>query len=342
MRARPEPARAAVAWRQIAAMAVLVVAAGALAPRPIYSQGASPGAPAAGELETLPVQNNVYAIFGAGGNVTVQIGEQGPLLVESGVAGMSDKLLAAVESLSPKPIRGIINTHMHADHTGGNETLSTKGGFVSGGTTGAGRRDATVYSHENVLLRMSGALGKEKVPTGLWPGNTFFNEKKELYNNGEPVELLYQPRAHTDGDVVVFFRRSDVVATGDIFDMTRFPMIDRARGGTIDGLIAALNRVLDIVIPAPTQERGTMIVPGHGRLADEHDLLEYRDMVTIVRDRVRHMMGKGMTVDQVVAARPAMEYESRWGAASGAWTTAMFVDAVYNSLKEDQQAGGAR
>jgi glyoxylase-like metal-dependent hydrolase (beta-lactamase superfamily II) len=341
MRARPEPARAAGARRQIAAMAALVVAAGALAPPPIYSQGASP-TPAAGELETLPVQNNVYAIFGAGGNVTVQVGEQGPLLVESGVAGMSDKLLAAVESLSPKPIRGIINTHMHADHTGGNETLSTKGGFVSGGTTGAGRRDATVYSHENVLLRMSGALGNEKIPTGLWPGNTFFNEKKELYNNGEPVELLHQPRAHTDGDVVVFFRRSDVVATGDIFDMTRFPMIDRARGGTINGLVAALNRVLDIVIPAPTQERGTMIVPGHGRLADEHDLLEYRDMVTIVRDRVRHMISKGMTVDQVVAARPAMEYESRWGAASGAWTTAMFVDAVYNSLKEDQQAGGAR
>jgi glyoxylase-like metal-dependent hydrolase (beta-lactamase superfamily II) len=282
------------------------------------------------------VQNRVYAIFGAGGNVTVQIGEQGPLVVDAGVAGMSDKLIAAVESLSPRPIRGIINTHLHPDHTGGNETLSTKGGFVSGGTTGAGRRDATIYSHENVLLRMSGALGKEKVPTGFWPGNTFFNERKEVYSNGEPVELLYQPKAHTDGDVVVFFRRSDVVATGDIFDMTRFPMIDRARGGTINGLIAALNRLLDIVIPAPTQERGTMIVPGHGRLADEHDLLEYRDMVTIVRDRVRHMIGKGMTLDQVLAARPAMEYESRWGATSGTWTTAMFVDAVFNSLKEDQ------
>ena len=166
--------------------------------------------------------------------------------------------------------------------------LSTRGGFVSGGTTGGGRRDATIYSHENALLRMSGALGKEKpLDTGLWPGNTFFNEQKRALLNGEAVELIHQPDAHTDGDVIVFFRRSDVISTGDIFVMTSFPMIDRARGGTIDGLIAALNTILDLVIPAPTQERGTMIVPGHGRLADEHDLLEYRDMMVIIRDRIQ-------------------------------------------------------
>jgi len=223
--------------------------------------------------------------------------------------------------------------------------LSTTGGFVSGGTTGGGRRDATVYSHENVLLRMSGALGKEKpLDTGLWPGTTFFNDKKEIYLNGEGIELLYQPAAHTDGDVIVYFRRSDVVATGDIFNMDTFPMIDRARGGTINGLIAALNRILDLVIPAPTQERGTMIVPGHGRLADEHDLLEYRDMVTIVRDRIQMMVNQGMTLDQVRKARPTFEYEPRWGAETGFWTTAMFIEAVYNSLKEDngQQSRGER
>jgi glyoxylase-like metal-dependent hydrolase (beta-lactamase superfamily II) len=184
---------------------------------------------------------------------------------------------------------------------------------------------------------MSGTLGKEKpLDTGLWPANTFFNGKKEIYLNGEAIEVLYQPAAHTDGDVIVFFRRSDVVSTGDIFVMDTFPMIDRARGGTIDGLIAAVNTILDIVIPAPTQERGTMIVPGHGRLADEHDLLEYRDMVTIIRNRIQHMIDKGMTLDQVRAARPVFEYEPRWGAETGAWTTTMFVDAVYNSLKEDK------
>jgi glyoxylase-like metal-dependent hydrolase (beta-lactamase superfamily II) len=289
----------------------------------------------AGQLEVLRVQNNVYAIFGAGGNITVQVGDQGAVLVNAGLAGTSDKVLAAVKTVSDRPIRAIIDTDIQPDHVGGNQVLSTSGGFVSGGTTGGGRRDAIVYAHENVLLRMSGTLGKEKaLDSGLWPANTFFNDKKELFVNGEAIEIRYQPAAHTDGDVIVFFRRSDVVATGDIFVMDSFPMIDRARGGTINGLIAALNTILDIVIPAPTQERGTMIVPGRGRLADEHDLLEYRDMVTIIRDRIQKMIDKGMTLEQVRAARPVLEYESRWGAETGAWTTTMFVDAVYNSLKE--------
>jgi glyoxylase-like metal-dependent hydrolase (beta-lactamase superfamily II) len=320
------------------AFPVLVAAViGVCVPAETFSQGgaAAPRTADAGELEILRVQNNVYAIFGAGGNITVQVGEQGPVLIDSGQAGTSDKVLAAVKTVSDKPIRAIVNTHMHPDHVGGNQALSASGGFASGGTTGGGRRDATVYSHENVLLRMSGALGKEKpLDSGLWPANTFFNGEKELYVNGEAVVIRYQPAAHTDGDVIVFFRRSDVVSTGDIFVMDAFPMIDRARGGTINGLIAGLNTVLDIVIPAPTQERGTMIVPGHGRLADEHDLLEYRDMVTIIRDRIQHMIDKGLTIDQVRAARPAFEYEPRWGAETGVWTTTMFVEAVYNSLKE--------
>ena len=324
--------------RRVVLPGLLAAMIGFGVPSPTFSQGGAPGA--AGELEILHVQNNVYAIFGAGGNITVQIGEQGPLLVDAGLAGTSEKILAAVETLSAKPIRDIVNTHLHPDHVGGNQVLSTRGGFVSGGTTGGGRRDATIYSHENALLRMSGVLGKEKpLDTGLWPGNTFFTGRKELYVNGEAIELIHQPDAHTDGDVIVFFRRSDVISTGDIFVMNSFPVIDRARGGTIDGLIASLNTILDLVIPAPTQERGTMIVPGHGRLADEHDLLEYRDMTVIIRDRIQSQIEKGMTLDQVKAARPALDYETRWGADTGNWNTAMFVEAVYNSLK-DGQAGG--
>jgi len=327
---------------RISSAVLALVAAGVFGmPRAAFPQGtasraaAAPAAPGPGDLEILHVQNNVYAIFGAGANITVQIGEQGPLLVDSGLAGSSDKIIAAIKTVSDKPIRDIVNTSIYPDHVGGNKVLSTSGGFASGGTTGGGRRDATIYSHENVLLRMSGTLGKEKpLDSALWPGNTFFNDKKEIYLNGEAVEIRYQPAAHTDGDVIVFFRRSDVVSTGDIFVMDSFPMIDRARGGTINGLISALNTILDIVIPAPTQERGTMIVPGHGRLADEHDLLEYRDMVTIIRDRIQKMIDKGMTLDQVRATRPVFEYESRWGAETGPWTTAMFVEAVYNSLKE--------
>jgi glyoxylase-like metal-dependent hydrolase (beta-lactamase superfamily II) len=327
-----------LAFRRVALSGLLAAIVGFGAPRETFSQGGAPGA--AGGLEILHVQNSVYAIIGAGGNITVQIGEQGPVLVDAGLEGASEKIIAAVETLSPKPIRGIVNTHLHPDHIGGNQVLSTRGGFVSGGTTGGGRRDATIYSHENALLRMSGVLGKEKpLDTGLWPGNTFFTARKELFINGEAVELLHQPDAHTDGDVIVFFRRSDVISTGDIFVMNSFPVIDRARGGTIDGLIAALNTILDLVIPAPTQERGTMIVPGHGRLADEHDLLEYRDMAVIIRDRVQSQIEKGMTVDQVKAARPALDYETRWGAETGSWTTAMFVEAVYNSLKEGRATG---
>jgi glyoxylase-like metal-dependent hydrolase (beta-lactamase superfamily II) len=321
-------------------LALLTAFLALIAPPATFSQSAPATvtpATTSGALDVVRVQNNVYAIFGAGGNITVQIGEQGPVLVDAGLAGTSDKVLAAIKTLSDKPIHDIVNTHMHADHTGGNQALSTAGGFVSGGTTGGGRRDATLYSHENVLLRMSGALGKEKpLDTGLWPGNTFFNERKELYVNGEAIELLYQPRAHTDGDVIVFFRRSDVIATGDIFMMTTFPIVDRAHGGTINGLIGGLNTLLDLAIPAPTQERGTMLVPGHGRLADEHDLLEYRDMVVVIRDRVQKMIDKGMTLEQVRTARPTYEYESRWGADTGFWTTAMFVEAVYTSLKEDK------
>lgn len=318
----------------VPALVAVILAFGA--PREMFSQGSTPAAAAAAAgsgLEILHVQNSVSAIFGAGGNITVQIGEQGPLLVDSGLAGTSDKIIAAVKTLTDKPIRDIVNTHVHPDHVGGNKVLSTSGGFVSGGTTGAGRRDATIFSHENVLLRMSGALGKEKpVDTGLWPGNTFFNERKEIYLNGEAVELLYQPAAHTDGDVIVFFRRSDVVSTGDIFVMDTFPMIDRARGGTINGLIAALNVILDIVVPAPTQERGTMIVPGHGRLADEHDLLEYRDMVTIIRDRIQDLMKKGQTLAQIRQADPVKGYRRRYGADTGPWTTNQFIEAVFKSL----------
>ena len=288
------------------------------------------------ELEILHVQNNVYAIFGAGGNIAVQVGPQGPVIVDSGLDGRSDDIMQAIATISDRPVRDIVNTHIHPDHIGGNEAIASSGGFASGGTTGAGRRDATMYAHENVLLRMSGALGDdEPVPTGQWPGNTYFTASKELFVNGEAIQILHQPRAHTDGDSIVFFRRSDVIAAGDVYVNNGYPIIDRARGGTVNGLIAALNNILDIVIPAPTQERGTMVIPGHGRIADEHDVLEYRDMVVIVRDRIQSMIDDGLTLAQVQQANPTFEYDPRYGADSGFWTTGDFVEAVYLSLSED-------
>jgi len=143
---------------------------------------------------------------------------------------------------------------------------------------------------------------------------------------------MFEPAAHTNGDSLVFFRRSDVIATGDIFNMNSFPVVNVDKGGNIQGVIKALNVVLDITIPKHEQEGGTYVIPGHGRLTDEHDVLEYRDMVTIIRDRVQNMIKKGMTLEQVKAAKPTLEYDGRYGSTTGPWTTDMFVEAVFKSL----------
>ena len=158
-----------------------------------------------------------------------------------------------------------------------------------------------------------------------------------MYFNGEGIQLVYEPAAHTDGDILVFFRSSDVIATGDVFNTTSYPVIDLAHGGHVNGIIEALNRIIDLAISEQFTEGGTRIVPGNGRICDEFEVVEYRDMVTIVRDRVQAMIRKGMTLDAVKAARPTLDFDPRYGAISGSWTTSMFVDAVYRNLSR----GGA-
>jgi cyclase len=173
-------------------------------------------------------------------------------------------------------------------------------------------------------------------PAAAWPTETFDYSRKYMYLNGEGIEVLHQPAAHTDGDAIVFFRRSDVVVTGDIVDTTRFPVIDVARGGTIEGEIAALNHVVDLAIPSVpivSREAGTLIIPGHGRICHQLDVVEYRDMVTIIRDRVRDLMAAGKTLDQIKAASPAKGYTRRYGTDTGPWTTAQFIEAIYRTLK---------
>jgi glyoxylase-like metal-dependent hydrolase (beta-lactamase superfamily II) len=192
---------------------------------------------------------------------------------------------------------------------------------------------AEIFAHENVLNRMSAPTGHAPpTPTAAWPTTTFFIDTKEFFFNDEAVQILHQPAAHTDGDSIVFFRRSDVVATGDLFVTTGYPLVDLQRGGSIQGVIDALNRILDITIPASQQEGGTMVIPGHGRLCDEADVVEYRDMVTIIRDRIRDQIQRGLTLEQVKASRPTRDYDGRYGATTGPWTTDMFVEAVYRSL----------
>jgi cyclase len=286
------------------------------------------------DVHVLHVQGNVYMLVGAGGNITLQVGDEGVLLVDTSVEQMSDKVLAAIRSLSDKPIRYIINTHAHADHVGGNAAIAKVGATIAGGNMGVGANTgASILAHQNVLDRMTAPTGQQSpTPTAAWPTDTYVTKRKELFFNGEAIEIIHQPAAHTDGDSLVFFRRSDVLSSGDLFGTITYPVIDLERGGNIQGIVDALNAMLDITIPKDKQEGGTYVIPGHGRLCDEADLLEYRDMVTIVRDRIQDLVKKGMTLAQVKAARPTLDYDGRYGAKTGPWTTDMFIEAVYRNL----------
>jgi glyoxylase-like metal-dependent hydrolase (beta-lactamase superfamily II) len=285
------------------------------------------------EVHVLPVQGNVYMLVGAGGNITMQVGKEGVLLVDTMYAGLSDKVIAAVRTVSDKPIRYIVNTHVHGDHTGGNENLAKAGSTIAGGNvvgdigTSAGM-GATVIATQQVLDRMSRKDGTTPAyPSAAWPTDTYTTDVKELFFNGEAIQIFHEPNAHTDGDSIVFFRRSDVVSTGDIFVTTSYPNIDLARGGSYQGELDALNRILDITIPAEKQEGGTYVIPGHGRLCDEADVVEYRDMLTILRKRFLDMIKQGMTLEQVKAAKPTRDYDPLYGSNAD-----RFIEAAYKSL----------
>jgi glyoxylase-like metal-dependent hydrolase (beta-lactamase superfamily II) len=295
-----------------------------------------PGLPDAQDtLRVLHVQGKVHMITGDGGNVLVQAGDEGVLVVDTGLEARGDDLLAAIRRISDKPIRWVITTHAHADHTGANALLARVGESLGGnapGNSGLPLATAHLLAHEKVMARMSAPSGQTPPrPFAAWPTETFFGDDKEIFFNDEAIQLLYQP-GHTDGDVLVFFRRSDVVASGDLFLTTTYPVIDVERGGSVQGVINGLNRLLDVTIPKDKAEGGTYVVPGHGRLADEADVVEYRDLLTIVRDRIADLIAKGMSLADVKAARPTRDYDGRYGAATCEWTTDRFIETVYREL----------
>ncbi|MDP9114437.1 MAG: MBL fold metallo-hydrolase, partial [Acidobacteriota bacterium] len=275
-------------------------------------------------LQMLPVRGNIYVLVGAGGNITVQLGPQGTLVVDSGLAKQSDAVVAAIRKLTTKPIQYIINTHVHPDHTGGNEALR-KTGNPSDRKAGA-----QIIAHNNVLVRMRAPVSAQaSMPVEAWPTLTYSGASKQLAFNRESIEILHQPNAHTDGDSIVFFRGSDVIATGDIFLSTFYPFIDVKLGGGIQGEIEALNRIVKMAVPARQEKGGTYVVPGHGQIVGRREVVEYRDMVSVMRDKIQTAINSGMTLAQIQAAKLTAAYDSRYGPRSD-----YFVESVYKSLKK--------
>ncbi|MFZ0694643.1 MAG: MBL fold metallo-hydrolase [Alphaproteobacteria bacterium] len=312
---------------RILGIALAILAAIAAVSAPGRAQGQVPDKSA---VQLLHVQGRVYMLVGAGSNIAVQLGDNAVVLVDSGLPQMSPQVLAAIRTLSQKPIEFIINTSVDAEHTGGNHNLAQAGHFISG--MNGEIPGASIVSQIAVLDRMTAASGKEtNAPQELWPTDTYDNDKWALFND-EAIVLEHPHAAHTDGDTVVFFRRSDVISAGDIFTPDRYPMIDLAKGGSINGEIDALNRLIDIMVPRADEEGGTYVIPGHGRICDRAAITNYRDMVTIIRDRVEDLVKKGKTLEQVKASKPTLDYDGEYGADSGPWTTDMFIEAVYRDL----------
>ena len=285
------------------------------------------------QVETLHVQGPVHMIAGAGGNIAVQVGDTGVLMVDTGYEQMSGKVLAAIRSLTDKTLRTIINTTLMDAHTGANGVFIKEGRLNQAGPgLGARPNEADLIGHSKLLALMT-EIGRDKIAVERWPPSVFSGRQKDLHSNNEPVVILHVPNAVTEGDSMVWFRKSDVIVTGEILNQASFPYIDAAHGGSINGIIEGLNVLLDVMVPKHNQEGGTMVIPGYGRIGDEHDVLEYRDMVTIIRDRVQAAIGKGLTLQQVKAMKPSAtyEYEPRFDR-DPAWTADMFVETIYRNL----------
>jgi glyoxylase-like metal-dependent hydrolase (beta-lactamase superfamily II) len=268
------------------------------------------------QVRTIKAGEGVYLLTGLGGNIGVSTGTDGVILVDDQYAPLTDKIKAAIAGLNPGPIRFVINTHWHFDHTGGNENFG-KSGIV-------------IVAHENVRRRMSVeqfmttfAQPIKASPAGALPVVTF-SDAVTFYYNGDSISAFHVPPAHTDGDVIVWFRHANVVHMGDTFFNGRYPLVDLASGGSIDGFIAAADRVLAMA------DANTKIIPGHGPLGDRAALQSFRAMLVTVRDRIKQAVAAGRTLEQVQAAKPTAEFDAVWG--NGRITPTMFVEVLYQDL----------
>jgi glyoxylase-like metal-dependent hydrolase (beta-lactamase superfamily II) len=298
------------------------------------AQGGGNARPNPEPVEVVQLRPNFYMIGGAGGNIAVQTGSNGTLVVDTGTAEAAPRALAAIQEAITEPISLIINTSPDPEHVGGNAVMAKAGRLLFEGVPG---ETTAIFAHEKVLLRMSAPLGEKSLfPDATWPTDTFVQARKDLFFNKEGVQIITVPAGHSDAASIVFFRASDIVVAGKLLDATRFPMIDLARGGSMQGEIEGLNRVIDLAlrpIPFVNEGGGTYVIPGRGRVYDKVDVVEYRDMMVVIRDVVADMIKRGMTVEQVKAAAPAKAFETQYGSKTGPWTTEDFIGAVYQSVK---------
>jgi len=330
--------------------ATVLVQVIARVPTPV---GAQTDARSSSSPTIVDVRPNIHVIADAGSNVGVHMGADGIILIDTGRAEAADALVQAIRRLSVKPILYIINTSADADHVGGNAALSAAGQSLLAANAGPARREgipgtrrATILAEEHVLHRMSAPTGTQPpYQSDAWPSSTYSSSagerQRKFVLNGDAIQVKHQPAAHTDGDSLVYFQRSDVLFTGDVFDPTRFPVIDLAHGGSVRGLLDSLNSMVEMTfapVPFPDREDGTVIVPGHGRVCGTSELVDYRDMVTIIRDRIQDLIEKKNTLGQIQQANPTGGYRRQYGSESGSWTTAMFVEAVYTSLMSQRGA----
>ena len=333
-------------WQFVAAaLAALAVIAG---PARVETQGARPSwawkptipSVTNGQVQILPVRGRISMLVGAGGNITVSSGSDGMLVVDTGAAAMTDKVLAAIKSIAPRGvIRFVVNTSERDDFVSGNEKIALAGNTIrfrvatDPRVSDALTKDrASIISFVSIFERMSAPTGQvSKHPEDAWPDDTYSSAQKKLYFNDEPVLIMHVP-ANTDGNSIVHFRLDDVISAGDLIDMTNFPFIDVKAGGSIDQIVEGLNRVLDLTVPDTKSEGGTLVIPGHGRLVDQSDVAYYREMVAIIRDRIKDGMKRGRTLAQIKAEKPTLDYDPRFGHTTGPWTTDMFIEAAYRSL----------